>query len=60
MDLAGIDFVEKLHQYKGVEDNGVVFRGWGMKGCIPAVVNVKQILSCGINQTEFDGFKFYI
>lgn len=27
VDLAGIDFVEELHQHEGVEDNGVVFRG---------------------------------
>lgn len=27
VDFAGIDLVEELHQHKGVEDNGVVFRG---------------------------------
>lgn len=30
VDLAGVDFVEELHQHKGVENNGVVLAGWGM------------------------------
>lgn len=45
VDLTGIDLIEKLHHYKGIEDNGVVFWGWGMEGCIPATVNVQQFLS---------------
>ena len=28
MDLAGIDLVEELHHDEGVEDDGVVLRGW--------------------------------
>lgn len=28
MDLSGIDLIEKLHHDEGVEDNGVVLRGW--------------------------------
>lgn len=44
VDLAGIDLVEKLHQYKSIEDNGVVFRRRGVEGCIPAAVNVKHFL----------------
>lgn len=47
VDLSGIDLVEKLHQYKSVEDDGVVFRRRSVEGCIPAAVNVKQFLSCG-------------
>lgn len=27
MDLPGVDFVEELHQHKGVEDNGIVLAG---------------------------------
>lgn len=46
VDLAGVDFIEKLHQYKGVEDNGVVFRGRGVERRIPPIVNIKQLLSC--------------
>lgn len=45
VDLAGIDFIEKLHHHKGIEDNGVVFRRRGLEGCIPAAVNVKQFFS---------------
>lgn len=46
MDLAGIEFVEKLHQYKSVEHNGVVFRRGCVERCIPSTVNVKNFLSC--------------
>lgn len=53
MDLAGVDLVEKLHHYKGIEDNGVVFRRWGVEGCIPAVVDVENFLSCRNSQGEF-------
>lgn len=28
MDLSGIDFIEELHQHKGVEDDGIVLAGW--------------------------------
>lgn len=28
MDLAGVDFIEELHQHEGVENNGVVLAGW--------------------------------
>lgn len=52
VDLAGVDLVEKLHQYKGVEDNGVVFRGRGVQGSISAVVYIKQSLSCRDNGKE--------
>lgn len=30
MDLARVDFIEELHQYEGVENNGIVLAGWGM------------------------------
>lgn len=30
VDLAWVDFIEKLHQHKSVENNGVVLAGWGM------------------------------
>lgn len=53
MDLAGIDLVEKLHHYKGIEDNSVVFRGWGVEGRVPAAVNVKHFLTCRNSQREF-------
>lgn len=45
VNLAGIDLVEKLHHYKGIEDNSVVFGRWGVEGCVPAAVDVKQFLS---------------
>lgn len=32
MDLAGVDLVEKLHQHEGVEDDGVVWLGRGLRG----------------------------
>lgn len=46
VDLAGVDLVEQLHHYKRVEDDGVVFGRWRVKGCVPAAVDVKQFLSC--------------
>lgn len=46
MDLAGVDLIEELHHDKSVEDNGVVFRGWCMKGCVPAAVNIEHFLPC--------------
>lgn len=45
MDLASIDLVEKLHHDKSVENDGVVLRGWGVEGNIPATVNVKKFLT---------------
>lgn len=53
VDLSGIDLVEKLHQYKSVEDDGVVFRSWSVEGCIPAAVDVKHFLSCRNSRREF-------
>lgn len=47
VDLAGVDLVEKLHQYKGVEDDGVVLRGRRVEGRVPAAVNVEHLLPCG-------------
>lgn len=45
MDLASIDLVEELHHDKGVEDDCVVFRGGGVERCIPATVNVENVLT---------------
>lgn len=42
MDFASIDLVEKLHEDKGVEDNGVVLRGRGVKRSITTTVNVEH------------------
>lgn len=53
MDLAGIDLVEKLHHHKGIEDNGIVLRGRGVEGSIPAAVYVKHFLSYKRSQREF-------
>lgn len=53
MDLAGVDLVEKLHHHEGIEHNGVVFRRWGVEGCIPAAVNVKYLLSYSSSKREF-------
>lgn len=45
MDLAGIDFIKELHQHKGVEDDGVVFRGRRMERGVTAAVYVEQLLT---------------
>lgn len=45
MDLAGIDFVEKLHEDKGVEDDGVMLRWSGMERGVAATVDVKYALA---------------
>lgn len=45
VDLASVDLVEKLHEDKGVEDDGVVLRGRGVEWCIAAAVNVKHTLT---------------
>lgn len=47
MDFASIELVEDLHEDEGVEDNGVVLRGRGMKRGVPPAVNVKYLLACG-------------
>lgn len=46
MDLTSIELIEDLHEDEGVEDNGVVLRGWGMKRGVPPAVNVKHLLTC--------------
>lgn len=56
VDLAGVDLIEKLHHHEGIEDNGVVFRRWGVKGCIPAAVNVKHLLSYRSSDRELELF----
>lgn len=52
MDFAGIDLIEKLHQYKGIEYNGVVFRGSSVERCIPAAVDIKDFLSYRSSQRQ--------
>lgn len=52
VDLPGVDLVEELHQHEGVEDDGVVFRGRGVEGRIPAAVDVKHFLACGNKMEE--------
>lgn len=46
MDLASVELVEDLHEDEGIEDNGVVLRGRGMKRGVPPAVNVKHLLAC--------------
>lgn len=46
VDLSGIEFIEDLHEDKSIEHDGIVLGGWGMKGGIPATVDVKQLLTC--------------
>lgn len=41
VNLAGIELIEDLHQDKRVEHNGVVLRGRGVEGRVPATVDVK-------------------
>lgn len=45
VDLASIDLVEKLHEDKGVKNDGVVLRGRGVKRSIATAVDVKHALA---------------
>lgn len=45
MNLAGVDLVEKLHHDKSVEDDGVMFRWRRVQRCVPATVDVKELLA---------------
>ena len=45
VDLTCIYFVEELHENKGVEDDGVVFRRRCVQGSIPAIVYIKYLLT---------------
>ena len=46
VNLAGIQFVEQLHLNESVEHDGVVRRGWGVEGGVPAALNIKHLLTC--------------
>lgn len=46
MNLTGIELIEDLHEDKGVEHDGIVFRGWAVEGGVPATVNIQQLLTC--------------
>lgn len=45
MDFPCVDFIEKLHHDKGVEDNGVMLWRRRVKWCIPPTVNLKHFLT---------------
>lgn len=45
MDFSGIDFIKELHHDKGVEYDGVVFRGRRVEGSVTATVNVEDLLT---------------
>lgn len=45
VNLAGVDLVEELHHDKGVEDDGVMFRWRRVQRCVPATVDVKELLA---------------
>lgn len=45
MDFSGIYFIKELHHDKGVEYNGVVFRGRRVEGSVTPTVNVKDLLT---------------
>lgn len=45
VDLASVDFVEELHQHKGVEDDGVVFRRRRVQRGVTAAVYVEQLFT---------------
>lgn len=45
MDLAGVDFVEELHEHEGVENDGVVLAGRGVQRRPPPAVDVKELLA---------------
>lgn len=51
MDLASVDLVEKLHEDKGVEDDGVVLRGRGVERSVAAAVDVKHALAWRVRRT---------
>lgn len=39
-----VDFIEELHQYKGIEDYGRV-RGWFTSGCsLKSIFNIKEVM----------------
>lgn len=46
VDLSGIDLIEELHHDEGVEDDGVVLRGWRMEGGVPPAVDLEHLLTC--------------
>lgn len=46
MNLASIELVKDLHEDEGVEDNGVVLSGRGVKRGVSSAVNVKHLLTC--------------
>lgn len=48
MNLPRVDLVEELHHHEGVKDDGVVFGWGGVEGRVPAAVDVKYVLSCGV------------
>lgn len=50
MDLTRVDLVEELHHDEDVEDDGVVFGGRRVQGCVTAAVDVKHLLSCQIHK----------
>ena len=45
VDLAGVDFVEELHEHEGVENNSVVLAGRRLQRRSPSAVNVKEFLT---------------
>lgn len=45
MNLAGVDLVEELHHDKGIEDDGVMLRWRRVQRCVPATVDVKDLLA---------------
>lgn len=52
VNLTGVQLIKDLHQDEGVEDDGVVFRRWGVEGRIPPIVDVKHLFTCkGKGQT---------
>lgn len=56
--LPGVDFIEDLHEYEGVEDNCEMLRWSCVQGETTAVVNVEQNISFE-KQYENDGELIY-
>lgn len=60
MYLASIDLVEKLHENKGVEDDGVVLRGRGVERSVAAAVDVKNVLAWTVKKGVRRGNERYV
>jgi len=52
MNLPGVNFIEKGHHDKSVEDHCKVNGGRSCDACTFAIINVKEQISCSHNQLD--------